>query len=115
VIRVDVKTDQKTSSAAGTLFTREDPRVVMIDGFDVEVEAEGYLLLISNRDVPGIVGQIGTLLGINKINIAGMTLGRDKPGGQARTVLKIDSVIPDPVMQEIRKAKNILDAKLIRL
>jgi D-3-phosphoglycerate dehydrogenase len=87
----------------------------MIDNFDVEVETEGFMLLISNRDVPGIVGQIGTLLGANNINIAGMTLGRDKQGGQARTCLKIDSAISDKVMQEIRKANNILDAKLIKL
>ncbi|HXV19111.1 MAG TPA: phosphoglycerate dehydrogenase [Candidatus Omnitrophota bacterium] len=115
MIQVDVKTDKKTSSVAGTLFTLDDPRIVMIDNFDVEVETEGFMLLISNRDVPGIVGQIGTLLGNNGINIAGMTLGRDKQGGQARTCLKIDSAISDKVMQEIRKANNILDAKLIKL
>ena len=87
----------------------------MIDDFDVEAVPEGYMLLISNRDVPGIVGQIGTALGSNAINIAGMTLGRDKPGGQARTLLKIDNPVPEPVLQELKKAKNILDAKLIRL
>ncbi len=115
LIEVDVKTDKKKSSVAGTLFTREDPRIVMIDSFDVEAVPEGYMLLVSNRDVPGIVGQIGTILGQNQINIAGMTLGRDRPGGQARTLLKIDNSVPDPVMHEIRKAKNILDAKLIKL
>jgi len=115
LIQVVVKTDKKESSVAGTLFTREDPRIVMIDNFNVEAVPEGYLLLISNRDVPGIVGQIGTFLGTNQINIAGMTLGRDVQGGQARTVLKIDGAVPDKVMQEIRKAKNILDAKLIKL
>lgn len=115
LIRVDLKTDKRKSSVAGTLFTREDMRIVRIDDFDVEAVPEGYILLISNKDVPGIVGQIGTLLGNNKINIAGMTLGRDKPGGQATTLLKIDSAISDQVMQEIRQAKNILGAKLIKL
>ncbi len=115
LIQVDVKTDKRKTGVAGTLFTREDARIVMIDDFDVEAVPEGYILLIGNNDVPGIVGQIGTLLGNNKINIAGMTLGRDKPGGRATTLLKIDSAIPGPVMQEIQKAKNILSAKLIRL
>ncbi len=115
LIQVAVKTDKKTSSVAGTLFTPEDPRIVMIDNFDVEAVTEGYMLLISNRDVPGIVGQIGMLLGNNSINIAGMTLGRDKPGGQAISLVKIDSLIPENVMQEIRKAKNVLGAKLIKL
>ncbi len=115
MIQVDIKTDKRQISVAGTLFTREDPRIVMIDGFDVEIEPDGYMLLISNRDVPGIVGQIGTLLGVNNINIAGMNLGRDIQGGQARTVLKIDSSVPENIMQEIKKSKNILDAKLIKL
>jgi D-3-phosphoglycerate dehydrogenase len=87
----------------------------MIDQFDVEAVPEGYMLLISNKDVPGIVGQIGTLLGDNHVNIAGMTLGRDVKGGQARTLLKIDSAISEELLKKIRQAKNILDAKLIKL
>lgn len=114
LIRVEVRTEKKKSMVAGTLYTREDPRVVMIDSFGVEASPDGYLLYISNNDVPGIVGQIGTILGNNKINIAGMTLGRDMQGGQARTLLKVDGAISENVMQEIRKAKNILDAKLIK-
>ena len=115
LIQVEVKTDKKRSSVAGTLFAREDIRIVMIDGFDVEASPDGYILLISNRDVPGIVGQIGTFLGSNGVNIAGMTLGRDRPGGQAKTLLKIDSHLSEPLLEEIKKAKNILDAKLIKL
>lgn len=115
LIQVDVKTDRKRTSVAGTVFAREDIRIVMIDNFDVEMQAEGTLLMISNRDVPGIVGQIGTFLGSHQVNIAGMTLGRDVPGGQAKTVLKIDSPISEILLQEIKKIKNILDAKLIKL
>ena len=115
LIQVEVKTDKRKSLVSGTVFTREDVRIVRMDRFDVEAVPEGYMLLISNRDVPGIVGQIGTLLGSNRINIAGMTLGRDVPGGEARTVLKIDSVVSEEILQKIRKAENILDAKLIKL
>ncbi len=115
MIRVAIDTDKKKSSVSGTVFTREDARIVRLDNFDVEAAIEGYMLLVTNRDVPGIVGQIGTLLGANAINIAGMTLGRDKEGGEAKTLLKIDSTVPEKVLQEIKKAKNILDAKLIKL
>ncbi len=115
LIEVQVKTDKRQSTVSGTVFAKEDTRIVGIDHYNVEVVPEGYMLLISNRDVPGIVGQIGTLLGSNRINIAGMTLGRDIPGGQAKTVLKIDSVVSDEVLQKIRKADNILDVKLIKL
>ncbi|OGW90726.1 MAG: phosphoglycerate dehydrogenase [Omnitrophica bacterium RIFCSPHIGHO2_02_FULL_63_14] len=115
LIRVEVRTDRRRHSVAGTLFTREDPRIVMIDNFHVETVPSGYMLLVSNRDVPGIVGQVGTILGNNRINIAGMTFGRDTPGGQAMTLLNIDSVAPANVIEEIRKSKNVLDAKLIKL
>jgi D-3-phosphoglycerate dehydrogenase len=73
------------------------------------------MLLITNKDVPGIVGQIGTFLGNNQINIAGMTLGRDRKGGQAKTLIKIDSALSEALLKEIRQAHNILDAKLIKL
>jgi D-3-phosphoglycerate dehydrogenase len=115
MLKVVIKTDKKDSAVAGTAFTPTDTRIVMIDHFEVEAEPEGYLLLVSNNDVPGMVGQIGTLLGNNKINIAGMTLGRDVKGGQAKTLIKIDSAISEKLLQEIKKAKNILDAKLIKL
>lgn len=115
LIQVDIQTDKKTSRVAGTVFTKEDLRIVRIDNFDVEVDPSGYILLITNRDVPGIVGQIGTLLGSNKINIAGMTLGRDHRGGQAKTLLKIDDIVPDALLSKISKAENILDAKLLKL
>lgn len=115
LIEVEIKTDKKRSTVAGTLFTREDPRIVMINSFHVETVPQGYMLLVNNRDVPGIVGRVGTILGDNKINIAGMTFGRDTPGGQAMTLLNIDSSVPDSVLQEIKRAPNILDAKLIKL
>ena len=115
LVRLDIRTDKKQSSVAGTVISREDTRIVMIDNYDVEAVPDGFLLLISNKDVPGIVGQIGTLLGDNRVNIAGMTLGRDMPGGQAKTLLKVDGEISESLMKQIRQSKNILDAKLIKL
>lgn len=115
LVRIEVKTDKKSSNVAGTVLSREDIRIVRIDDSDVEAVPEGFMLLISNRDVPGIVGQIGTLLGDNQVNIAGMTLGRNRKGGEAKTLLRIDSPINDKLLVEIKRSKNILDAKLIRL
>ena len=115
LVQVDIRTDKKQSRVGGSMISREDTRIVMIDNYDVEAVPDGYLLLIANKDVPGIVGQLGTLLGAGGVNIAGMTLGRDMPGGQARALFKIDNEIPETVMREIRKIKNVLDAKLIKL
>ncbi len=115
LISVEVETDKTTSSLTGTLFTKVDPRIVKINEFYVDCVPEGYMLVISNKDVPGIIGQIGTILGKNNINIAGMSFGRDKKGGRAMSILNIDSDVPKTVLDEIRRAKNIQGVKLVKL
>lgn len=115
LIYVEVETDKSKSSLTGTLFTKVDPRIVKINDFYVDCVPEGYMLVIANKDVPGIIGQIGTILGKNNINIAGMSFGRDEKGGKAVSVLNIDSDVPKKVLDEIRKAKNIEEAKLVKL
>ena len=115
LISVDVETDKGKKSLTGTLFTKVDPRIVKIDEFYVDSVPEGYMLVTSNKDVPGIIGQIGTILGNHKINIAGMSFGRDEKGGRAVSILNIDSDVPKNVLDEIRKAKNINEVKLVKL
>jgi len=115
LVTVEAKTDKMKVVVAGTLSSRKEPRLVKINDFYVEAATEGYLLMLSNEDKPGIIGAIGTVLGQHKINIAGMTLGRTKAGGVAMTVLNLDEQVPDAVMKEIRASKHVLDAKLIKL
>jgi D-3-phosphoglycerate dehydrogenase len=115
LISVEVETDKAKLNVDGMLFTKTDSRIVNIGGFFVEAVPSGYMLVISNKDVPGIIGQVGTLMGKNKINIAGMSFGREKPGGRAVSVLNIDSVVPKEVLAEIKSAKDIYDAKLVKL
>jgi len=115
MILVRVKSDKTVNSIAGTIFIKSDPRIVKINDFYVEAEPEGCMLVIYNTDVPGIIGEMGTLLGKNNINIAGMSFGREKPGGKAITVLNIDCEVPKDVLEEIRSAKNITDVFMIRL
>lgn len=69
---------------------RGRPRLVGIDDYALEVVPEGYMLVCVNYDRPGVVGQVGTLLGEAGVNIAGMQLGRDVPGGRALFVLTVD-------------------------
>ncbi|MFH0772514.1 MAG: phosphoglycerate dehydrogenase [Candidatus Omnitrophota bacterium] len=115
LITIEAQTDKVKVSAAGTLSPRKEPRIVKINDFYVEAATTGYLLILFNEDKPGIIGQVGNILGQGGINIAGMTLGRMKAGGEAMTVLNVDEEIPDSVMKQIRSARNILDAKLIKL
>jgi D-3-phosphoglycerate dehydrogenase len=115
LIAAEVVTDKSRCSIYGTLFTKKDPRIVKINEFYVDLIPSGNLLVISNIDKPGIVGYIGNLMGSHNINIAGMTFGRVAPGGEAITVLNVDSTVPKEVLGEIKKGKNIKDAKLIQL
>jgi D-3-phosphoglycerate dehydrogenase len=115
LICVEVETDKAKSSIMGTLFTKVDPRIVKIGPFYVDVVPEGDMLVIYNQDKPGIVGHIGTILGKNKINIAGMNFGRAKPGGDAITVLNVDSALPKDVVAGIRKGKYIKEIKAVKL
>lgn len=115
LIAVEVETDKMKNSIVGTLFTKVYPRIVKLNEFYVDSVPEGHMLFIQNNDVPGIIGQIGTILGKNGVNIAGMSFGRDEKGGQAVSILNIDSDVPKAVLEEMRKAKNIKEVKLVKV
>jgi D-3-phosphoglycerate dehydrogenase / 2-oxoglutarate reductase len=102
-------------SIAGTVHWGHDARIVMIDDLRIELQAKGNILYIENRDVPGMVGRIGTVLGKHRINIADMTLGRDRLKRRARTLISVDGKITPGLLQKIRRLKNIIDAKPIQL
>src|SRR5271157_3251882 len=96
--------DEKVNSAGGTFFgSPENPRIVRLFSQATEIVPSGVVLLLINKDRPGIVGYLGTLLGKHKVNIASMSLTRDTEGGEALTVLNLDSVPPADVMEEIQK------------
>lgn len=114
-IALTLTTDRGETSVAGTLYGRQEPRLVEIDGLRMEAALEGLLLIYSNLDVPGVIGRIGSLLGKNGVNIAGMQLGRQQRGGRAISVVNVDDLIPAPVLEEIRALPDIVYAKVVRL
>lgn len=110
-----VEGGSKKSTVAGTLYNRKDPRIVGIDELSLEVVPEGYMLLLVNDDKPGVIGNIGTFLGENHINISRMQLGRERTGGKAISVVGVDSEIPSALLNKLKKLQHILSAKQIRL
>jgi D-3-phosphoglycerate dehydrogenase len=103
-------------SVAGTFYgSLSNPRIVRINDMPVEAVPRGVLFIMRNVDRPGVVGWIGTIMGKHKINIAGMSLGRDKEGGHALTVLNLDSAPSDEILAEVRKDADILDVKVAKL
>lgn len=115
MIALRVKAKGKEKYFAGTLFSKKDPRIVYIDGFKVEIVPEGELLLLYNNDKPGVIGNIGTLLGKNHINIARMHFGRERQGGMAISVVSIDVHASPEIIDQIKKLPNILSVKQISL
>jgi len=106
----------KLVSAGGTFFgSPNNPRIVRLFSQSVEIPVTGTLLLLNNTDKPGIVGHLGTLLGKHKVNIASMSLSRDTVGGLALTVLSLDSVPPQAMLDELQKDTDISNVKVVRL
>ena len=114
-ISVKVKTRDKELEVAGAMFGSNNPRIVKIDGFYLEAVPEGYMLILHNRDVPGVVGAVGTLLGEKGINIAGMELGRQKVGGMAISCIHIDDAAPKETLDALRSLPSIVSAELVKL
>ena len=113
VVRIMV--DKKESMVAGVLYGKKEPRIIRVNNFAVEVVPEGEMLLLSNIDKAGVIGNIGTLLGKNSINISRMQFGREKLGGKAISVVSIDTPASKEILAEIKKLPNVLSVKQIRL
>jgi D-3-phosphoglycerate dehydrogenase len=104
-------------SVEGTALADTPPRLLRVDGMALEAPLEGTLLLLRNRDVPGAIGKIGTLLGAQNLNIATYALGRREavPGAEAISVVRLDGDVPDSVATTMRELEAITEARLIRL
>ncbi len=107
--------DQRFSVGGSVFGARSLPRIVRLNGQPVEIVPEGVLFLMNNKDRPGIVGYIGTLMGRHNVNIASMSLGRDKAGGRALSVLNLDSVPPRELLEEIGKDPDISNVRVVSL
>ena len=108
--------DDKVISAGGTFFGSPDnPRIVRVFSQATEIVPFGIVMLLNNKDRPGIVGYLGTLMARHKVNIASMSLSRDTAGGHALTVLNLDSVPPPELLEEIQKDPDISNVKVVKL
>ena len=121
VLSVLLKTASGEHLVKGAVLHKDTPRLLHVDGIDVEAPLERDLIYLRNRDVPGVIGRVGTILGQHKINIANFSLGRrsgtTKPGvpRQAIAVVHVDGKVPPVVLAELRKVPAVEQAKAIRL
>ena len=113
LITICVHTDKKSHVVAGTLFGHTEGRIVMIDGYRVDVDPRGWLIVGPHLNRPGIVGTVGTVLGNAGINIDNMQVGRTDVVGTNIMVMGVDSDIPAAVMLKINAVDGILGAKIV--
>jgi D-3-phosphoglycerate dehydrogenase len=110
-IRLTVRTERQERSVAGTVFADGRPRVIQIKGIDMESGFAPNLLYITNRDKPGFIGRLGTLLGTIGVNIANFNLGRVAPGEDAISLIEVDEPITDSVLDQVRGLEGVVQVK----
>ncbi len=111
-IRVTLIGGGSSASADATLFSGRDARVVKVDGLPLEFRPEGTVVFVRNRDVPGVVGTVGTVLGEARVNIADFSLARGD-GSKAAAVIAVDSAPPAEVLERLRHAPAIEDVRVV--
>lgn len=114
-IRLNIVAKDKTFTAAGTIFAKKDARIVEVNGFEFDVIPSPYMLVANNIDKPGMIGQIGTLLGASKVNIATMQVSRNVKGHEAMMFLTVDSEVSKETLNLISNVEGILKINLVKL
>src|SRR5579863_6637308 len=121
VLSIFLKTAVEEHMVKGAVLHGEAPRLLQVDGIDVEAPLERNLIYMRNRDVPGVIGKVGTILGEESINISDFSLGRrsaEKDSDQPReaiAVVHVDGVVPDEVLKKLRTIPAVRQAKAVRL
>jgi D-3-phosphoglycerate dehydrogenase len=106
---------KETRLIGGALFLHKEPRIVILDSYRIDAPPSGPALILSNRDIPGVIGKVGTLLGEKGINIAQWQMGRNAPGGMAVSFINIDVPAREEVLKELRALSPILDVRQVIL
>jgi D-3-phosphoglycerate dehydrogenase len=114
-IIVRAKNGKESLEVEGAIFAAKHPRIVRVNSFYLEAVPEGYILVLQNKDVPGVVGAVGTILGKHGLNIAGMELGRSEKGGNAISFTHVDEAVSKKALDELRALPQIVSATLVKL
>ncbi len=115
LVTMKVKTSEGTRIISGTVFNKNDARIVQIDNYRIDVVPSQYMLVCTYIDKPGVIGRVGTTLGDAGVNIAGMQVGRKSIGGEAVMVLQIDNTINDDLLERLSNLEAVLSAGFVRL
>lgn len=118
VLSMVLHTPTGTSRATGTVIHGEQSRLLEFDGIDIETPLAGNLLVCRNNDVPGVIGQIGSMLGENGVNIANFALGRERSGPKpvkALAVVQVDVPVAGAALEALGKIEALIEARPVQL
>ena len=115
LISAKITTSKGETALSGTVFGKNEPRLVALNGYGVEAILDKGMLVLFGKDKPGLIGDIGSLLGRKKINIAHMTFGRKEVGGNAITILNIDTPVSQDCLNEINQLDHIEEVYQVNL
>lgn len=115
LLYTEVETEQGTTVAAGTLFGDQYVRLVQLGPYRMEGYLDGVLLVFTHRDVPGLIGFVGTIFGKHGVNIAQMTVGRQAPGGEAIGILNLDGPPSEAALAEVKAHPQISGLTVVKL
>jgi len=116
-----LETEQGERAAQGAVFAGQSPRLIRVDGINVETSLDGHMVFLKNSDVPGVIGRLGTILGDNQINIADFSLGRRKPGptpgqpAEAVAVIRTDAALPKEVLDQLLELQAVNFVRTVEL
>jgi D-3-phosphoglycerate dehydrogenase len=114
LITLSVETEGQQRSIAGTVFHNGKPRIVSVKDIKADTEFSPTMIYVSNDDRPGFVGRFASLLGDAGINIATLALGRDREGGSAISLISVDGLVPDNVLNDIRMLPEVRQASTLK-
>ena len=115
LIVAHVITESGTIEVAGSVFGDKHPRIVDIMGYELDVRPEGNMLFVQNKDVPGVIGKVGMILGKGGVNIAEYLLSRTPNNDSAYSVIKFDGQINEELLEELTQVDEILDIKQLHV
>lgn len=112
-IRLTVKTERRTRSVAGTVFSDGKPRLIQVRGINMEAELGAHMLYVVNEDRPGFIGALGTVLGNSGVNIANFRLGRGDAGGDAIALVELDQALSTEALKAVEAIPHVKQAKAL--
>jgi D-3-phosphoglycerate dehydrogenase / 2-oxoglutarate reductase len=115
MIKVTALTADGQSEVAGALFGRRDGRIVRINGFNLEALPKGHMILLFNRDEPGVLGSVASFIGQQRVNISRLYLGRKKIGENAIALIQIDQQMSEDALQGLAEVSGVISVKQVEL